>query len=379
MRKVMMIVIIGALAAVLAVTASANDWSLYGSARMGTFWTSEDLGDQTDAFGRDDVDDLKWDFQTNSRIGAKVKGDKVSGRFEYGTSGGNANIRLLYGVWQFTENWGLKVGQDYTPVYFGLSAQAFDNDANLWQTGNVYGGRRGQVALEGLGFKFAAITPSTSTLDAGAIQAATERKVPKLEASYKFILSDAMSFHVLGGWQYYTLLWQTLNQAGALVNNEEDVSSYMVGAGADLGFGPFFVRPQISWYKNGAAAGWLNTNIGLNTRLPQQTPFVSAAGNDIIDVDSLMAMLAIGFKPTESLGLEAGIGYLASESDTDQGVKVENTYLEYYLQATFTMFPGVYLVPEVGLRDYGDLEETGAADAGLGDLWYAGLKWQIDF
>ncbi len=379
MRKVMMIVIIGALAAVLAVTASANDWSLYGSARMGTFWTSEDLGDQTDAFGRDDVDDLKWDFQTNSRIGAKVKGDKVSGRFEYGTSGGNANIRLLYGVWQFTENWGLKVGQDYTPVYFGLSAQAFDNDANLWQTGNVYGGRRGQVALEGLGFKFAAITPSTSTLDAGAIQAATERKVPKLEASYKFILSDAMSFHVLGGWQYYTLLWQTLNQAGALVNNEEDVSSYMVGAGADLGFGPFFVRPQISWYKNGAAAGWLNTNIGLNTRLPQQTPFVSAAGNDIIDVDSLMAMLAIGFKPTESLGLEAGIGYLASESDTDQGVKVENTYLEYYLQATFTMFPGVYLVPEVGLRDYGDLEETGVADAGLGDLWYAGLKWQIDF
>lgn len=151
MRKVMMIVIIGALAAVLAVTASANDWSLYGSARMGTFWTSEDLGDQTDAFGRDDVDDLKWDFQTNSRIGAKVKGDKVSGRFEYGTSGGNANIRLLYGVWQFTENWGLKVGQDYTPVYFGLSAQAFDNDANLWQTGNAYGGRKGQVALEGLG------------------------------------------------------------------------------------------------------------------------------------------------------------------------------------------------------------------------------------
>lgn len=142
-----------------------------------------------------------------------------SGRFEYGTSGGNANIRLLYGVWQFTENWGLKVGQDYTPVYFGLSAQAFDNDANLWQTGNAYGGRKGQVALEGLGFKFAAIAPSTSTLDAGAIQAATERKVPKLEASYKFILSDAMSFHVLGGWQYYTLLWQTLNQAGALVNN----------------------------------------------------------------------------------------------------------------------------------------------------------------
>ncbi|MDZ7581761.1 MAG: hypothetical protein U5R30_14520 [Deltaproteobacteria bacterium] len=375
----MMTVIIGALAAVLAGTASANDWSLYGSARMGTFWTSEDLGDQTDAFGRDDVDDLKWDLQTNSRIGAKVKGDKVSGRFEYGTSGGNANIRLLYGVWQFTENWGLKVGQDYTPVYFGLSAQAFDNDANLWQTGNAYGGRKGQVALEGLGFKVAAIAPSTSTLDAGAIQAATERKVPKLEASYKFILSDAMSFHILGGWQYYTLLWQTLNQAGALVNNDEDVSSYMVGAGADLGFGPFFVRPQVSWYKNGAAAGWLNTNIGLSTRLPQQTPFVSAAGNDIIDVDSLMAMLAIGFKPTESLGLEAGIGYLASESDEDQGVEVENTYLEYYLQATFTMFPGVYLVPEVGLRDYGDLEETGAADAGLGDLWYAGLKWQIDF
>jgi hypothetical protein len=43
------------------------------------------------------------------------------------------------------------------------------------------------------------------------------------------------------------------------------------------------------------------------------------------------------------------------------------------------LYPGVFLVPEIGYRDYGDLEETGAADEDLGDLWYAGIKWQIDF
>jgi hypothetical protein len=383
MKKLTIIAIAVALAAVFAVTASANEWNLYGSARMATFWTSEDFKDRgDDVFGRDSVDDLQWDFQGNSRIGATVKGDMISGRFEYGASGGNANIRRLYGVWNFMDGWGLKVGQDYTPITFFLSGQAFDTDNGLLFVGNAYGARKGQVAVEGMGFKFAAISPERTALqfDGAVGTTTTERRFPKIEASYEFKLSDAMSVHGFAGWQFYQQLWTAIDDATlAVLQREEDITSYMVGAGADLGFGPFFVKPQVSFYQNGAAAGWLNRNLGLNTALPLQVPIINATTNSVVDVDTLMAMLALGFKPTETLGLEFGVGYVDTMSDPSNGIEYENTYMEYYLQAVVTLAKGVFLVPEIGYRAYGDLEVTGEPDQDLGNLFYAGLKWQINF
>ena len=60
-------------------------------------------------------------------------------------------------------------------------------------------------------------------------------------------------------------------------------------------------------------------------------------------------------------------------------MKFKNNYFEYYLQAAITMAKGVYLIPEVGLRDYGDLEGDVEGKVDLGSLWYAGAKWQINF
>jgi hypothetical protein len=391
MKKFTIIAIVVAIAAVFAITASANEWNLYGSARMATFYTNQNLQDQgPDDFGRTTIKNTQWNLQGNSRIGATVKGNKIDGRFEFGvndnpTGGGTVTARRIYGVWKFAEDWGLKVGKDYTPITFFLSNQVFDTDNNLQFVGEAYGSRRGQVAVEGAGFKFAAITPSPTVLDnlAGTVaDATTESKIPKFEASYQFNFTDAMSAHAFGGWQYYNLFW--LNPISA-AKQEENVTSYMFGVGADLNFGPFFVKPQVSYCTNGAVAGWLDTNLGLNSSLPQQTPFINATGNGIVDVKSLMAMLAFGFAATESLGLEAGAGYLKSESDDyrladGQSVNFKNTYLEYYLQAAITMAKGVYLIPEVGFRDYGELEGNPAEpNQDLGSLWYAGAKWQIDF
>ncbi len=396
---IIVIALVVGIAAVFAATASGNEWKLYGSARMATFWTSQDYGDLSesrtnltgdDVFGRSSLRDLQWNLQGNSRIGATVKGDKLDGRIEVGvndnpTGGGNVTARRIYGVWSFADGWGLKVGKDFTPITFFLSNQVFDADNNLEFVGEAYGGRHGQIALEGKGFKFAAITPSPTTLDnlAGTVaDATTESKIPKFEASYQFNFTDAMSVHAFGGWQYYNLFWLEPVSAAKI---EESVNSYTVGVGADLNFGPFFVKPQVSYYTNGSVAGWLNTNLGLNSSLPQQTPFINETGRGIVDIKSLMAMLAVGFTPTESLGLEAGVGYLKSDSDDyrladGQSVNFKNTYLEYYLQAVITMAKGVYLVPEVGFRDYGKLEGNPAEpDEDLGSLFYLGSKWQIDF
>ena len=214
--------------------------------------------------------------------------------------------------------------------------------------------------------------------------AATESYIPKIEASYMMSFADGMSAHVFGGYQTQKLYYNETDAITEEVLNRksETLNSWMVGIGADLNFGPMFVKPQVSYYINGASGGWLNEslrvgNIGAAEAELVALPFFIDGSSE--DVKSLMAMLALGFSPTEQLTLEAGVGYLYT--NIDNGPFEKNTYLEYYLQAVYAMAPGVYLVPEVGFRDFGKLEfgEPGVEDADLGNLFYIGAKWQIDF
>ena len=408
MKKFNIIALVVAITAVFAISATANEWNLYGSARMATFYTSQDLGkdlelvspntfiavDDRNSANQSTVKDLNWNLQTNSRIGATVTGDRLDARFEFSVTsdgaGGNVGTRRLYAIWKFTEGWGLKVGKDYTPITFFLSNQVFDNDSNLQFLGEAYGARRGQLAIEGqLGpgmLKVALIDQTTDTLNTP--DGVVEKLLPKFEISYEFKFSDAMSAHAFGGYQTYSVKYP--GEFGG--TSDFSVDSWVVGAGADLNFGPFFVKPQVSYYQNGAAAGWLQNNY-----LPFSTSgFVSqinsvygtdlqvVGSNNVLDAKNLMAMLAVGFKPTESLGFEAGVGYVGYETDSYQGVKIKNNYLEYYLQAVFTLAKGVYIIPEIGYRDFGtqDIDKPFyivAPDVDLGSLFYAGAKWQIDF
>ena len=101
---------------------------------------------------------------------------------------------------------------------------------------------------------------------------------------------------------------------------------------------------------------------------------------EVDNIKSYMAMLALGFSLTEALTLEGGIGWLYQKSDGDRSID-KNTYLKYYLQAVWKLAPSVYLIPEVGYRDFGKLEFSApnVADQDLGSLFYFGTKWQIDF
>jgi hypothetical protein len=409
MKKCTIIALAVAITAFFTVTATANEWNLYGSARMATFYTSEDLDkgleevtpgqfiavQNRDIANQDNISDLRWNLQTNSRIGAKVKGDMLEGQFEFGVTsdgaGGNVSTRRLYGIWKFAEGWGLKVGKDYTPIIFFLSGQAFNNDSGLKKLGVAYGDRRGQIAVEGkLGpgmLKFALIDPSTSTLSTP--DSTTEKILPKIEASYQMKFTDAISAHAFGGFQTYDI--KTADLFGG--TDSKSVQSWMVGLGGDLNFGPFYAKPQVSYYRNGAAAGWLNANYltptkrgfvqDFNDEFGSDLP-VDVVSNDVLTAKNLMAMLALGFKPTETLGLEFGVGYIDFSTDSIQGISIRNNYLEYYLQAVITLAKGVYIIPEIGYRDFGKDKFDKpfyivAPDVDNGSLFYAGAKWQIDF
>ena len=359
--------------------------------------------DARDSANQSTVKDLNWNLQTNSRIGATVTGDRLDARFEFGVtsdgSGGNLSSRLIYATWKFADGWGLKVGKDFTPIFFFLSNQVFDNDNNLRNLGEAYGSRRGHIAVHGeLGsgmLKVALIDPTTSTL--GTPLSTTEQIIPKFEASYQFNLSDTMSMHAFGGYQTYDLKTaRTPLGTPAEFNTGTEstsVNSWMLGLGADLNFGPFFVKPQVSYYQNGAAAGWLGDQYLTPTKRGFAADLNANAGTDfdlniistdVLDGNNLMAMLALGFKPTEALGLEFGVGYVGYDTDSVEGFSIKNNYMEYYLQAVFTVAKGVYIVPEIGYRDFGKDEGdrpafSVAPDTDNGSLFYAGAKWQIDF
>lgn len=405
MKKYTIIFIAVALAVVFVGTAMANEWNLYGSARVATFYTSDKLEDRQalDPANRSSIKNTEWNLQTNSRIGANVKGDVIDAQFEFGVTsdplgGGNVSSRRIYGIWKFADGWGLKVGKDYSPITFFLSGQAFGGDAGLLRVGNAYGLRVGQLELRGkLGpgnFKFAAIqnpAGSVSVIDDNpndgvvVTGSGSESYIPKLEASYQMMFGDLGSAHAMAGFATQKFYFSE-TFAGEPIPNQfsKTTNSWMVGLGGDLNFGPMFVKPQASYYQNGGSVGWLGGAIENAAGLGVDAGFLSSGpvllGNKIIDANALMAMLALGFSPTEQLTLEAGGGYLYSRGKDNSPIK-DNTYYELYLQAVYTMAPGVFLVPEVGFRDYGSLEfEDGLTpDADLGNLWYVGAKWQINF
>ena len=85
----------------------------------------------------------QWYLQGNSRLGAKVKADKVTGQIELATTAsstdsagdGAVNTRRAYGSWKFSDNAYLKVGKDYSPVTDFISNQWYDGDNDLLGNG----------------------------------------------------------------------------------------------------------------------------------------------------------------------------------------------------------------------------------------------------
>lgn len=372
MRKRVFLFIAVALSFILNDTAIANEWNFYGSARMATFY-KHDRDPASDSVGLGDIDQLQWDFQPNSWFGANVRGDKFEGRAEIGATEPGVSLRFLYGVWKFSDDWKLRIGKDNTPILFGLSNQVFNTDQNLWQLGNAWGGRAGQIAIEGRGFRFAAISPVNKvdilpTSNVSVIDLTSYW--PKLEASYKHLIADGMSAHIFAGWEYTG--YNAILNDGRKKNGR--VSALVFGAGGTVNIGPGYINTQVSWYRDGAAAGWLGAALEGDATV-SVTPVVGRNGKRL-DVDSLMAMLALGYVPTERVRFETGIGYLHNKGEGDN--KYTNHYYAMYLQSLLRLAPGIYLVPEIGYFDFGKVFLPGP-DRGLGHLWYLGAKWQIDF
>jgi hypothetical protein len=161
MRKCM--VLLAAMAFVVAFTLPvyAAEWSFYGSARVGTWWEdkSEEIGATCD-------DDLDFNMYThgNSRVGANVKADDLSGQFELGLGeGAGISTRIIWGEYDFGML-KLGIGQTYSPTNFFISNQVFAGDTNMLPTGGIYSGRNPMVRFRFGNLDIAFVKPDTPTI-----------------------------------------------------------------------------------------------------------------------------------------------------------------------------------------------------------------------
>jgi hypothetical protein len=369
-------VLIAAVAFVVAFTAPAfaAEWSFYGSARIHTFWEDYDYGDKPiKGTITDDNDfDLDHKLQGNARIGANVKvSDNLVGRFEYGST---PNLRLLYGEYDFG-GFKLLVGQDYTPLNWFYSNQVWDGDYDLLFAGGVYNGRRAQVTGKFGGFKIALVQPVTTLVgeakDATWAKNATtgvwEEKagegrfkdtdvvIPNLQASYNFKVAG-LSIDLGAGWQAYQVVDGN--------NDDENINSWFGGIGATYNMGPFYFAGNYWMGKNVGNMGM--TNDGFDDA------FYDEANDKIRDNDGWGFILVAAFTMSDMLRFEAG--YAKNSFEVDKAVEKDDTST-YYVQATINLAKGVFIVPEIGVVDYGD-DRKGVDE---GKLTYYGLKWQINF
>jgi hypothetical protein len=374
-----LIVILAAIAMVGAFTATsiAAEWNFYGSSRMNTVYydkSKEVAGDNQvipPVSASFDDQDLTWTTQSNARIGAKVKAsDAVSGRFEFQV-GQSAEVktRLMYGTYNFGSGT-LLVGQDYTPVDQILSnsigalsyqitgtSPVVDGEGDALTIGSFYESRKPQIALKFGGLTLAFISPATTST---TTYSDIDTTIPKVEVNYKF-KTDMFSITPYAG-------YNTVDMTNTANDNSISVDSYVVGAAGKVNFGPMWVAANIFFAQNPENYGRLNDGL-----------FDEAIvnGTDTEDADCWGGQVIAGFKASDMLAFQAGYSYDHNEIDV-AGVTGENDPSHWYVNATITLAPGVYIIPEVGMFDFGD-DDNGLRSLDQGDATYYGVEWKINF
>lgn len=340
------IVVLAALV-LMAGSAYAAQWNFYGNARISTFWS------ETDTIAGTDGDVQYREFLHGiSRVGAKVKvSDELIGRFEYGPG---VNLRLLYGEWDFGVG-KLKVGQDYTPLNWIYSMQAYD-DIELLTLGGVYAHRHPQIGLTFGNFKLAFRDPKDIVNNDGIGFAGDKQTViPAIEATYRLDL-DMVTLDFGAGYSTFE---------ATVGGKDEDVESYVLALGAQFDMAGFFMKGDAFYGQN--VGNILVISVDDMFYGQADDGFAEVAGNELLDNECFGFLLVLGYKINDTFTVEAGYGYNQTELDHRDDDEVTT----YYINTRINLAPGVFVVPEFGFFDGKEDGDT--------QIHYYGMKWQINF
>jgi hypothetical protein len=374
--------------------AFAADWAFYGSERMATWYTQKDNGADNNLVlgqvnGQGDDSATQFYFQGNSRVGARVKADKVNGRIELrlanesnektASSGGDTNVgtRLAWGEWKFAEDMSLKVGKMDSTATNIINNRMFNGDDEMLGQGQFYGKRPAGIELNIHNFALGMFTPNvggdvnayagTATGFANATNGEGDAYLPKFEAKYKLDLG-AGYIQPFGGFQWY----KVAPSGTGTVYDKLDVYSYVAGVGTMWNIGAFSIGGEASYGMNMGNANWAAANTAASRLAYMSSRF---GDSDVRNVYTTQAELVAALKFTDTLRFEAGAGYTVDNAVNAPGYSRKDDQWMTYAQCLVTLAPGVYVIPEAGYTNF--LNDRSGKDEGW--QWYAGAKWMIDF
>lgn len=362
--------------------AATADVTVYGSARFRTYSADMD----SNVAGTPSDRDTEWRIGHLTRFGAKFSAGDVTGRYEIdaraggaGATGnieagsqasglGNLRLRLAWGEWNFGSG-KLMIGQNY-PLFDAAVSGVNYNSGGLMKYGGIgiTDARTGQIRLTFGNLKIAFLPTDTSQINAGTAEviaavgagADVDVDIPKVEVRYGLNLGPG-KIDLIGGYQSYDV-------AAASGGASVDVTSFVLGARGKFNFGAAYFNVGVSYRENGGPYDvWT---------VVDETPALNAAGTDLIDVETIGIVAALGFKVSDTTTIEAS--YSKVMSDQGGTSTNEDDAQAFALIAKMTMAPGVYIIPEFLILDNED-KIVGGTKTEQSDTTVIGVFWRIDF
>ena len=401
MRKSIIILIAAAFLAVSAMPATAQDdgaVAISGGAMVQTSWESINSTMNTALKnGNTSTTDVTWGLITpGTSIAFNFKKGDISGEVVLRPFAGS-NSRM-YGAWNFGAGT-LTIGNFNAPFRRPQSAlhhlggkakyagnlDMYTRDQGLMLTFPLGGGTLEFAALRQSSVARGA--PSIVTTSAGAPNATgdADNVIPKLELSYDVKFGG---FNLWVGGSY-----QTYSEVVTSTDKEYDIDSWGLSIYGSYGFGPVTINGGYTVAQNSLQHGFPGT--GPDPSIPLTANGAAYDSNDsIVDSDLTGWHLSAGWKISDMLTLQAGIGGNEFEQDrmTGQLVDAEDTTAFYYINMPIFAAKGLTITPEIGIRDEKDAT-TATGRAASGSLpavapggtieqvktTYYGVRWFIRF
>ena len=368
-------IIILALSLIVCAGLFAQDFTPYGSVRVG-YWfdmQDEDYYKGTDKDGEPMSRTFSsLDLQNNSRIGFNYKKGDLTAKAEIGANG---SFRYLWGKHDFGG----------FSLLAGLNDDGFDKRANqVWGEdkmlqgyGAVYSGRNTQVKFEmENGFYAAILKPYTdkdpitgafTAAELAALEAAginisdgVDHMIPRINLGYNVDLNDIKI--------YPTFSFQMYNYNKDILDIDSSVMSWLFGATVDYKMDALSLRGHFHFGSN-VANMYKDMGVGAGFDLEKE---------ETIDETTMGGFLAVGFDVSDVINVGGGFGFAStSKEDYDNDTK-----MAFYLQSTLKIGDNFNLIPEFGMHMDGDKPQHKdyAGDAvARGSLMYVGAQLRYNF
>ncbi len=403
MRKLMFSLMVAALAIAVAMPASAApEISLYGDARMQTFWWRDsaetanlNLGDIGEWWGanqvgigqphkaastaRSDTDmEMGMDVVT-TRVGVRAKEGPISFNVEMRPKNdGAVRLRHWYGTWDFGAG-SLLIGQTWTPDVDGMVTTDFMQGGG---SSAFFGDqpeclRQPQLALwfpvpsvGGL-LKIAFMSPTA--WETKRLFGANDYDVafPKVISSFRFTMGPA-TIVMTGGYQSYKEVWDTVT-----TDRSETITAYQFGISPRVDFGPFNLSGSIWFGQNMNEYGWAGGSQAYSTGFGFSPIMV---GGNVEDSDWWGYAVVGKFKLTPMVTIVGGYSQISCKRTAAiAGVgDDEDTQGLMYLTIPIQIVKNLWINPEFGRLDWKDRKVNGVT-TDEGNSIYGGVYWRIAF